>query len=216
MLLYHFHPLLLRLVSEAYLFKNKEKELKMRKALKIVIAIVLVAFLFTACNTEDNPIAPDPGNGGADPDPIVIKTPRYMRIESIKVTGFPKNKSNGDTWDWNPFSSTERKPDIEVTLDRDGNYFPAFWSDRRKNANYTSTYVFTKAASSEDGKLPHDIAYSHSYKVYLVDDDIGSKDDMGYVSVKPSSIYKKDNATNFDKLLSRNGVKIKVKGAWIY
>jgi hypothetical protein len=189
----------------------------MKRLLKLSFAAIFATIIFIGCSTEDNPLAPtDPGAGGGDPDPIVIKTPRFMHIESISVTGFPQNKSNGDTWDWNPFSSTERKPDIEVILARDGNYFHAFWSDQRKNADYNKTYTFTKPASAQDGKLPHDIDYSHSYKVYLVDDDIGSKEDMGYVSVNPSSIYNKDNATNFDKALSRNGVKIKVKGAWIY
>ncbi|HEX9739697.1 MAG TPA: hypothetical protein VGA29_02890, partial [Ignavibacteriaceae bacterium] len=64
--------------------------------------------------------------------------------------------------------------------------------------------------------LPFDVPQSQTFKVYLVDDDIGSKDDMGYVTINPASIYTNDNATNFDKALSRNGVKIKVKGAWIY
>lgn len=189
----------------------------MKNLLKLSFAAIFATIMFISCSTEDNPLAPtDPGTGGGDPDPIVINTPRFMHIESISVTGFPQNKPNGDTWDWNPFSSTERKPDIEVILGRDGNYFHAFWSDQRKNADYTSTYVFTKAASSKDGKLPHDIDYSHTYKVYLVDDDFGGKDQMGSVTVKPSSIYGKDNATNFNKTLTSGSLKIKVKGAWIY
>jgi hypothetical protein len=56
----------------------------MKNLTKLVFAIIFAAILFTACSTEDNPLGPtDPGNGGGDPDPIVIKTPRYMRIESI-------------------------------------------------------------------------------------------------------------------------------------
>ena len=189
----------------------------MRKTLKVVFAMVFVAILLTACSTEDNPISPGgPGNGSGEPDPIVINTPRYMHIESITVTGFPKNKSNGDTWDWNPLSSNERKPDIEVVLQRSGNYLPAFWSDQRKNANYTSTYVFTQAASSNDGELPHDVPYSQTWKVNLIDDDFGGNDQMGSVTVKPSSIYGKDNATNFNKTLKNGDLKIKVRGAWIY
>ena len=140
-----------------------------------------------------------------------------MRIESISVTGFNENKSNGDTWDWHPTSSTVRKPDIHVILQRDGNYIPAFWSDERTNANYTSTYIFTKAASEYDGELPFDIPYSRTYNIHLIDEDsINDNDEMGYVAVKPSSIYGKDNATNFNKSLSGNGVKIKVNGAWVF
>ena len=189
----------------------------MKNLTKLVFAMIFASVLFTACSTEDNPLGPnDPGNGNGDPDPIVIKTPRYMRIESIKVTGFPKNKSNGDTWDWDPFSSTERKPDIHVVLQRSGNYLPVFWSDQRKNAHYTSTYVFTQPASGDDGELPFDVPYGQTYKVNLIDDDFGGNDKMGSVTVNPSSIYNNDNATNFDKALSTDGVKIKVKGAWVY
>jgi hypothetical protein len=188
----------------------------MKNLTKLVFAMIFVAVLFTACSPEDNPLGPtDPGNGDPDPDPIVIKTPRYMRIESISVTGFPENKSNGDTWDFFPIAS-EKKPDIEVALQRSGNYLPVFYSDRRKNATYTSTYVFTEPASGEDGELPFDITYSHTYKVNLMDDDIGSKDNMGSVTVKPSSVYNDDNATNFNKTITNGSLKIKVKGAWIY
>lgn len=89
----------------------------MKNITKLVFAMIFAAILFTACSSEDNPIAPDSGTGGnPDPDPIIIKTPRYMRVESISVRSFPKNKSNGDDWDWNPLSSTERKPDLEVVL----------------------------------------------------------------------------------------------------
>lgn len=189
----------------------------MKNLLKLAFATIFAVIMFIGCSTEDNPLAPtDPGNDGGNPDPIVIKTPRFMHIESISVTGFPKNKPNGDTWDWDPFSSEERKPDIEVVLQRSGNYLPAFWSDQRKNANHTSTYVFTKPVSEHDGKLPHDVPYSQTWLVSLVDDDFGGYDQMGSVIVKPSSIYGKDNATNFNKTLTSGSLKIKVKGAWIY
>ena len=187
----------------------------MKNLIKLGFSLVFAAILFTACSTEDNPLMPDSGTGG-NPDPIVIKTPRYMHIESISVTSFPQNKSNGDTWDWDPFFPNERKPDIEVVLQRSGNYLPVFWSDQRKNATYTNTYVFTKPASVYDGKLPFDVPYGQTYKISLADDDFGSKDHMGSVTVKPSSIYGQDNATNFNKTLTSGNLKIKVSGAWIY
>jgi len=189
----------------------------MKNLTKLTFALLLAAILFTACSNENNPVAPtDPGNG--EGDPILIKTPRYMRVESISVTHFPKNKPNGDTWDWDPFSSTERKPDIEVILQRSGNYLPQFWSDQRRNANYTSTYVFTEPASPYDGQLPFDIPYGHTYKVNLIDHDgaFNANDKMGNVTVKPSSIYNDDNATNFNKKLTSGELTIKVRGAWIY
>jgi len=191
----------------------------MKNLIKLLLTMIFAAILFTACSNESNPLGSnDPGNGGQDPDPIVIKTPRYMHIESISVTHFPKNKPNGDTWDWDPFSSTERKPDVEVVLQRSGNYLPAFWSDQRKNATYTNTYVFTKPASEYDGELPHDVPYGQKWKVSLVDIDgfANDNDQMGSVTFKPASLYGQDNATNFKKTIKSGDITIKLKGAWIY
>jgi len=189
----------------------------MKNLTKLVFLMIFAAILFTACSNEGNPIAPDPGTGGnPNPDPIVINTPRYMHIESISVRHFPKNKPNGDTWDWNPISSTERKPDLEVVLQRSGNYLPAYWSDQRRNADYTSTYVFTQPASEYDGELPFDVPYSQKWKVSLVDDDFGGNDQMGSITFKPSSIYGQDNATNFDKTITSGDIKVRLRGAWIY
>ena len=191
----------------------------MKNLIKLAFATILAAILFTACSNEDNPLGPtDSGNNNGGGEPPVINTPRYMHIESISVRHFPKNKPNGDTWDWDPFSSTERKPDLEVVLQRSGNYLPAYWSDRRKNANYTSTYVFTQPASEYDGDLPFDVPYGQRWKVSLVDHDgfANDNDQMGSVSFKPSSIYGKNNATNFDKTITSGDIKVRLRGAWIY
>ncbi len=191
----------------------------MRTLAKTFFATMLAAILFTACSTDSNPLDPnDSGNGGKEPDPVLIKTPRYMRIESISVRHFPKNKSNGDTWDWDPFSSTERKPDLEVALQRSGNYIPVFYSDQRKNATYTSTYVFTQPASSDDGELPYAVPYGEKWKVGLIDHDgfANDNDKMGSVTFKPYSIYGQDNATNFDKTITSGDIKVRLRGAWIY
>lgn len=192
----------------------------MKNLIKLFLTMIFAAILFTACSNEDNPITPaNSGNGGnPDPDPIVTKTPRYMRIESISVRHFPKNKSNGDTWDWDPLSSTERKPDVEIALQRSGNYFPVFYSDRRQNANYTSTYVFTQPASSNDGELPYAVPYTQKWKVGLIDHDgfANDNDKMGSVTIEPYSIYRQDNATNFDKTVTSGDIKVRLRGAWIY
>ena len=191
----------------------------MKNLIKLAFTTILAAILFTACSNEDNPLGPtDSGNNNGGGEPPVINTPRYMHIESISVRHFPKNKPNGDTWDWDPFSSTERKPDLEVVLQRSGNYLPAYWSDRRKNANYTSTYVFTQPASEYDGDLPFDVPYGQRWKVSLVDHDgfANDNDQMGSVSFKPSSIYGKNNATNFDKTITSGDIKVRLRGAWIY
>lgn len=189
----------------------------MKTFIKLSFTLLFAAILFTACSTDNNPL--DPNDGGIkEPDPVLIKTPRYMRIENISVRHFPKNKSNGDTWDWDPFSATERKPDLYVVLGRSGSYIPVFFSDMRKNATYTSTYVFTEAASSDDGELPHAVPYAQTWKVSLIDKDgfANDNDKMGSVTFRPSSIYKDDNATNFDKTITNGDIKVRLRGAWIY
>jgi hypothetical protein len=189
----------------------------MKTLLKPLFALILAAVLFTGCSKDTNPLAPsDNGSNVTEPDPVPVKIPRFMRIEDISVKHFPKNKLNGDTWDWDPISAKQRKPDIHVILQRNSNYLPVFWSDERKNADYTSTYVFTRPASSYDGELPYAVPYTQTWHVNLIDKDFGGTDKMGSVTVKPSSVYKNDNATNFSKTITSGDLKIKVRGAWIY
>jgi hypothetical protein len=190
----------------------------MKALSKTLFATLLAAVLFTACSTGSNPLDPNESGTTKEPDPVLIKTPRYMRIESISVKHFPKNKSNGDTWDWDPFSPNERKPDLEVALQRSGNYLPVFYSDRRENATYTSTYVFTQPASSDDGELPYAVPYGEKWKVSLIDHDgfANDNDKMGSVTFKPNTIYGQDNATNFDKTITSGDIKVRLRGAWIY
>ncbi len=190
----------------------------MKNLLKFAFAVLFASVLFAGCSQDNNPVAPaDGGNGndGGGGDPI-IKTPIYMSIEDISVKGFPKNKSNGDPWDWNPLSPTEQKPDIAVILQRNGNYSPVFWSDQRKNATYTNTYVFNNAKSSQDGRLPYSVPQTQTFRVTLIDNDLVGHDNIGYVTFTPSSVYQDDNATSFSKTITRNGVTIKIRGSWVY
>jgi hypothetical protein len=85
----------------------------MKNLIKLSYTLIFVSMSFICCS-NDNPIAP--GESENDPDPIVIKSPRYMRIESIKVTGFPETKSNGSDWDGPVCVGDGCKPDIEVIL----------------------------------------------------------------------------------------------------
>ena len=91
----------------------------MKTLLKPLFALILAAVLFTGCSKDTNPLAPtDNGSNVTEPDPVPVKIPRFMRIEDISVKHFPKNKPNGDTWDWDPISAKQRKPDIHVILQR--------------------------------------------------------------------------------------------------
>jgi hypothetical protein len=190
----------------------------MKNLLKFAFAVLFASLILAGCSQDNNPAAPSDGGGGTDGGggDVIIKTPIYMSIENISVRGFPEKKSNGDTWDFDLFSATERKPDIEVILQRDGNYSPVFWSDMRRNAGYTNTYVFTNAKSSGDGSLPYSVPQAQTYRVKLIDVDLLASDDMGYVKFSPAAVYKDDNATTFDYTVTRGGVKIRIRGSWIY
>ena len=191
----------------------------MKNLLKLSFAIIFAAVLFTACSTEDNPLGPtDPGNGNGDP---VIKTPRFMRVESITVTRFPVLKSNGDKWDYHVFTnSPTRRPDIYVELSRQGSSDFVYRSDIREDAileTASSSFTFTAPASSNSGSLPYNVPMSQTYTINLMDDDGISADDfMGNVIFTPVNYYKNDNAINFHETFSNGETTIKIDGRWIY
>ena len=188
----------------------------MKNLLKLSFAIIFAAILFAGCSSEDNPL--DPGNGGGDP---VIKTPRYMRVESITVTRFPELKSNGDKWDFHVFTnSPTRRPDIYVELNRNGSGDFVYRSDIREDAileTANSSYVFTEPATSNSGSLPYNVPLTQTYNINLMDDDGISADDfMGNVIFIPVNYYKNDNAINFHETLTSGETTIKIDGRWIY
>ena len=188
----------------------------MKNLFKLSFAIIFAAVLFTACSSEDNPIAP--GNGGGDP---VIKTPRYMRVESITVTRFPLLKSNGDKWDYHVFTnSPTRRPDIYVELSRQGSSEYVYRSDIREDAileTANSSFTFTEPASSNSGSLPYNVPMTQTYTINLMDDDGISADDfMGNVIFTPVNYYANDNAINFHETFSNGETTIKIDGRWIY
>ena len=186
----------------------------MRKTPKIVIAIVFASILFTACNTEENPIAPDPGNGG-DPDPI-IKTPVQMRIEQVRISGFPEKKSNGDPWDYNPILPLSSRPDVLVELSINSSNTQVFRSNTEQDAYYLASYSFTEASSSNDPSLPYNVSMTREYKLEVWDDDIAVDDIMTIYTFTPEDHYKDDNATTFSISVSSGGVGIRIYGTWVY
>jgi hypothetical protein len=192
----------------------------MKNLTKLAFAIIFASVLFTACSTEDNPLGPtDPGNGG--PGPIVINTPRYMRVESITVTSFPATKPNGDKWDWNIFpNSPTRRPDIYVRLGESGSNLYVYRSDTREDAELLTaydSYVFTASSSPSSGSLPYNVPMNETFNIDLMDDDGLSADDwMGAVNFTPVNYYNNDNVINFHETLSTSLVTIKIDGVWVY
>lgn len=192
----------------------------MKNLIKHSFIMILAAVLFAACSTEDNPLVPaDPNNGGGDP--VVINTPKYLKLSKIILTSFPLNKPNGDKWDYHVFSnSPTRRPDTYVKLSKSGSSTHVFRSVTMEDALFENAYdrfVFTTPASSNDGSLPHDIPMNQTYDIDVMDDDGLSADDwMGSVTIDPPAYYNNDNATFVYKTLVRGGIRIELEGRWVY
>jgi hypothetical protein len=150
------------------------------------------------------------------PPPPVIRTPKSLILRKIIVTRFSENNRSDETWDWDPFTPEQRKPDIRVSLQRDG-YLPAYGSNTSWNANYNGSYTFTHPASEHDGSLPHEIRYSETYRIHLMDEDFGGDEWMGTATISIPSLYGKDNANSTDKTIDGNySFRVRVIGDWIY
>jgi len=190
-------------------------ELKNLKKLAALAVLAAIAIVGAGCSGDDSPMGVDAANNETPP-PVVIKTPKTVIIDEIKVTRFSAKRANGDDWDWDPFSAGPRRPDIRVSLQRSG-YTPAYNSDTRDNAYYNRSYKFTEPASVYDGHLPHSFSYGTAYKVYLVDDDFGGDETMHSATVKGSALYGKDNATSFTKTIyGTRDFRIVVTGRFKY
>jgi len=187
----------------------------MKKKLKTVFAIVFAAILFNACSQEDNPVTPNPGNGG-DPDPTIIKTPKKMIIEQIRVAGFPEKKANGDFWDYNPILPLSSRPDVFVELSINSGDTRVFRSKTEQDAYYLATYTFTEASSSSDPDLPYSASMSTKYKLEVWDDDVVVDDIMTTYYFTPEDHYNDDNATTFSISTASDGVGIRIYGTWEY
>ena len=186
-----------------------------RSTLKVMgMAIVPAVFLmFVGCSSDSSPT----GSGDKEPTPPEIKTPRSLIVQKITVTSFPANKSNGDNWDWDPFSSTPRRPDIYVKLG-EKNGSAEFRSITKDNARSGTSYNVSTKHKSSSKSLPYEMNYKDPYSYFLFDDDgILKHEQMGSKTVYPSDLYRDDNATNFSTtLICSNGVRIVISGVWTY
>lgn len=190
----------------------------MKKLLKLVFLMVFAAILMTGCSQDSNPLQPDPGNGSGDPapDPIVIKTPKKMRINSIRISGFSEKKSNGDPWDYNPIFPIASRPDVYVELSISSSDTQVYRSNTEEDAYYLSSYTFTSASSSGNPDLPHDVSMSTKYKLQVWDNDIAVDDIMTTYYFTPQAFYNEDNVETFSISASSGGVGISIYGEWVY
>jgi len=177
------------------------------KALALIASAI--AFIFVIGCSSDSSTGPDEGPK--------FETPKTMIITKIVATSFPSKKSNGDNWDWDPFFSGPRKPDIYAKLG-EKNASGEFASITRDDASSGTKYDLSKKRSSSKKSLPYELNYKDAYSIVLVDDDgIFGSETMGSKTIYPSDYYGNDNATNFTKTIScSNGVKMQVSGVWTY
>ena len=190
----------------------------MKKLLKPVFLIVFTVILITGCSQENNPLQPDPGNGGGepDPDPIVINTPVQMHITEIRIAGFPEKKSNGDPWDYNPIFPLASRPDVVVELSIKSNDTRVYRSNTENDAYYLASYAFTAASSSGDPDLPYDASMTTKYKLEVWDKDVLADDIMTTYNFTPEDFYNQYNAENFSINATSGGVGIRIYGQWVY
>jgi hypothetical protein len=185
----------------------------MKKVIKFFLVMISAAILFTACNTEDNPVIPDPGNG--DPEPV-INTPKQMRIEQVRISGFPEKKSNGDPWDYNPILPLSSRPDVVVELSINSSNTQVFRSKTEQDAYYLASYIFTEASSSNDPSLPYNASMTREYKLEVWDNDVAVDDIMTIYRFTPEDHYNDDNAETFSISVTSGGVGIRIYGTWVY
>lgn len=190
------------------MFENLSKHRKLFG----VILIPILALCFAGCSSGDSPTGP----GDPDPEPT-IQTPVGMIIQSITITSFASKKLNGDYWDWDPISSDPRRPDVYVTLARNGGA-AEYKSTWHSNAHTTATYNCSTEANSSSKSLPIQLDSDKTCSLAMYDYDALSADDkMGQADFVPANIYTLDNAQNFTYSISGTGsTRFYIRGVWVY
>lgn len=167
-------------------------------------------FMFAGCS-NDSPVMPGAGNGDTNPPPVEIKTPRKMRINYIYLQGVALVKSNGDSWDLDPFSAANRRPDVYFKL---GDYTTGVIENYDAVANPGMEKLSFSAPNY--GQMNYD----GSYTLKLLDQDgalQGADDLIGQMTFRPDEYYDNDNAREFSMRVYQdskfNGYAY---GVWIY
>lgn len=149
----------------------------------------------------------------------VVETPTGFLVNHIVVTDFPSTQPNGRTWDWDPFASGPRRPDIYVQFQDPARGLSGvlFTSEIHGDASASRDYTFDEAASAVDRDVPFTADYGTTYRLSLVDDDTGGNTTMVQATVRFPSLYRRDNATREALTVSgQRGFTAVLHGNWIY
>ena len=186
-----------------------------RKLILPLLAIVVLAFLLAGCG-EGSLVAPTNNEGEVTPPPPQVKIPIKMGIDHIRIIDFPTTKSNGDNWDWDPFSSGPRRPDIYFQL---GNHVTNTWW----NVSVPASNVYLYARFNGN-PCRMNLGNNASYTIVMYDDDGGltsPRDEMARATIIPAQMFN-PNATYNDDTFSgirvngSNGMVVTLSGKWIY
>ena len=150
---------------------------------------------------------------------FVVKSPTGFRVDRIVVTFFPGTDPGGDTWDWDPFFSGPRRPDIYVQFQDPARGLSGvlFTSEIHDDASPSRDYTFDDSASVYDRDVPFTADYATTYLLSLVDDDSGGNTTMVQADVFFPSLYRRDNATSDALFVSgARGFTAVLHGNWLY
>ncbi len=178
------------------------------KIRNLVVLVALAAFA-TGCS-DDSPTSPSAnnGNGGGNN----IKTPIAIDLDYIDVQKYPRQKDNGDDWDFHAWDAAKRNPDMYIDVE-----------------GLNGTVHFSTSVKADNASAPTDISFASGttvrlsadtvYRLVLQDNDWPSADDeMHGLLFRPLNGYNDDNADRVVIKVGGNNDKawFYVVGHWVY
>jgi hypothetical protein len=189
----------------------------MNRPARFLAPALCVATALIASGCGKSPTAPEAPTTDPAPTPTPVQEPVAAVIQSISVTKFPSKKLDGSDWDASLFTAS-RRPDPYVTLEIPSTLL-AYVSNVVTDAEFGKTYTFTQPYDAFSGSLPARIPYGSSYRIYVMDKDVGSDDDrVGWITVDLPHAYPNDNTTDLDYTFADSGdrIHVRVRGHWTY
>lgn len=186
----------------------------MKRTLRNLTAAALAALALAGAGCGKSPTAPEQAT---QPPPVQIQTPIEALVSSIAVTKFPATKSDGSAWDLSAIVAS-RLPDLYVVLQVPGQ-IPDYTSSTVVNADPSKPHTFNESRSLYDGSLPIVLPYDDSYRIYVMDEDVGGDPDrVGWITVNVPRAYRQDNARDLDYTYTDSGnrLSVRIRGLWKY
>ena len=181
--------------------------------IKRLTFLLFVPLALATAGCADDPFVPAADDTNNGPPPVEVKYPVKMHITSVQILDYPPKNRSGDDYDWDPFSSGPRRPDIYIQL---GNHLTNVVKNVAhppSNVKVTFSGGYCRANVYKNG------GQLWSYWMEMYDSDATSDDDhVDSVGLTPGQHYKRDNAATFSVILDGVYTKkaLKISGQWIY